>query len=66
MVIILINYNTRHSVPAVMQGISEVKATTMAEIMAPSSKIRIVQAVVVIESPIVVFNGCSLTTQRNM
>ncbi len=48
--IILINYDTHHSVPAVMRVISKVKAITMVEKMAPSNKTRIAALADVIES----------------
>ena len=56
--IILTNYDTRHSAPAVMRVISKAKAITMVEEMAPSNKTRIAVLADVIESLAVDFDGC--------
>ena len=58
MAIILINYNTRQPVPAVMRVISDVKAITLAEVMAPLHKTRIVVPADVIELTAAVFDSC--------
>ena len=58
--ITLINYDTRHSVPAVMRVISKAKAITLAEEMAPSNKTRIAALADAIEFPAVVFDGCRM------
>jgi hypothetical protein len=52
--IIQINYDTRHSVPAVMRVISKAKVITLVEEVAPSNKTRIAVLADVIESLAVV------------
>ena len=64
--IILINYDTHHSVPAVMRVISKAKAITMVEEMAPSNKTRIAALADVIECPAVVFDGCRMSGARGL
>ena len=64
--ITLINYDTRHSVPAVMRVISKAKAITLAEEMAPSNKTRIAALADAIEFPAVVFDGCRMNRARGM
>ena len=64
--IILINYDTRLSAPAVMRVISKVKAITMVEKMAPSNKTRIAVLADVIESLAVNFDGCRMSGARGL